>query len=192
MYTYKPDKCKVPIKVWSERDSIEQSALEQIENAAMLPFVYHHAALMPDAHLGYGMPIGGVVALDGIISPHMVGSDIGCGMCAVKTSLTEIDAETIKKIFGGSKENKGGIRACVPVGFNHQNKKQDVSNMPIDRYRPDRGNYPTQDITPIVAREFESALKQLGTLGGGKWLLPAQEDNLNILKFSLIDLEILL
>jgi len=78
MYTYKPDKCKVPIKVWSERDSIEQGALEQIENATMLPFVYHHAALMPDAHLGYGMPIGGVVALDGVISPHMVGSDIGC------------------------------------------------------------------------------------------------------------------
>jgi len=45
--------------------------------------------------------------------------DIGCGMCAVKTSLTEISVHTIKKILGGSKDYHGGIRSCIPVGFSH-------------------------------------------------------------------------
>jgi len=65
---------------------------------------------MPDAHQGYGMPIGGVMAAKDVICPFMVGVDIGCGMCAVKTSLTEIDTETIKKIMGE-------IRKVIPLGF---------------------------------------------------------------------------
>ena len=79
---------------------------------------------MPDSHQGYGMPIGGVLATKGVIIPNAVGVDIGCGMCAVKTSLTEIDTGTLKHIMGE-------IRKVVPVGFNKHNKKQDESLMPI-------------------------------------------------------------
>jgi tRNA-splicing ligase RtcB len=76
-----------PIKLWLK--DIEAGALEQAKNLANLPFVFKHIAIMPDAHQGYGMPIGGVMAAKDIVVPNAVGVDIGCGMCAVRTSLTE-------------------------------------------------------------------------------------------------------
>jgi len=153
------------IKMWLH--TIEDGALEQVKNIANLPFVFKHIAIMSDCHRGYGMPIGGVAALNGVISPNMVGYDIGCGMCAVKTSLTEIDKETIKKIFGGSKEYKGGIRACVPVGFSHHSKKQ------LDMFMPRTTSYPGG--VSIIIHQYESALKQLGTLGGGNHFIEIQK-----------------
>ena len=83
---------KLPIKMWLE--DIEDGALEQAKNLANLPFAFKHIAIMPDSHLGYGMPIGGVMATKGVVVPNAVGVDIGCGMCAVKTSLKEIDTDT--------------------------------------------------------------------------------------------------
>jgi len=147
-----------PIKLWLE--DIEAGTLEQAKNLANLPFIFRHIALMPDAHQGYGMPIGGVMATQGVVVPNAVGVDIGCGMCAVKTSLTALDQETLKKIMGGSKEYKGGIRSAVPVGFSHHSKKQDEMLMPHGL------NFEDSKL-PIVKREYSSALKQLGTLGGG-------------------------
>jgi tRNA-splicing ligase RtcB len=79
---------KVPIKLWL--DKVEPETMQQARNLANLPFVVRHVALMPDAHLGYGMPIGGVMATEGVVVPNAVGVDIGCGMCAVKTSLSSI------------------------------------------------------------------------------------------------------
>ncbi len=67
---------RVPIKAWLTE--IDAATLEQTYNLARLPFAVHHVALMPDAHLGYGMPIGGVLAADGVVVPNAVGVDIGC------------------------------------------------------------------------------------------------------------------
>ena len=100
---------KIPIKMWLEE--IEDGAVAQLKNLANLPFAFSHIAVMPDSHQGYGMPIGGVLATKDVIIPNAVGVDIGCGMCAIKTSLTELDTETLKKIMGE-------IRKAVPVGFN--------------------------------------------------------------------------
>jgi len=50
----------LPIKLWL--DDIEEGALKQAQNLAELPFAFKHIAIMPDSHLGYGMPIGGVMA----------------------------------------------------------------------------------------------------------------------------------
>ena len=157
-----------PIKLWL--DDVEAEALEQAKNLANLPFVFKHIALMPDAHQGYGMPIGGVMATQGVVIPNAVGVDIGCGMCAVKTSIPALDQETLKKIMGGSKEYKGGIRSAVPVGFSHHSKKQDEELMPhgVDF---DSSNL------PIVKREYYSALKQIGTLGGGNHFIEIQQGN---------------
>ena len=69
-----------PIKLWL--DDPEAGALEQAKHLANLPFAFRHIALMPDAHQGYGMPIGGVLATQEVIIPNAVGVDIGCGMCA--------------------------------------------------------------------------------------------------------------
>ena len=70
----------VPLKLWL--DPIEEGALEQAKHLTELPFTFSHVAIMPDAHQGYGMPIGGVLALKDTIIPNAVGVDIGCGMCA--------------------------------------------------------------------------------------------------------------
>lgn len=153
-----------PIKLWL--DDIEAGALEQAKNLANLPFVFRHIALMPDAHQGYGMPIGGVMATQGVVVPNAVGVDIGCGMCALKTSIPALDQETLKKIMGGSKEYKGGIRSNVPVGFSHHSKKQDEALMPRITTK-----------LQIVEQEYSSALSQIGTLGGGNHFIEIQQGN---------------
>jgi len=155
-----------PIKLWL--DDIETGALEQAKHLANLPFVFRHVAIMPDAHQGYGMPIGGVMATRGVVVPNAVGVDIGCGMCAVRTSLTGLGRETLKKIMGGSREFKGGIRSMVPVGFSHHARRQDESLMP-------QGFNLGKKNMPVVNREYSSALKQIGTLGGGNHFIEIQK-----------------
>ena len=64
---------KVPAKLWL--DDVEGKCLEQIVALASLPFVFKHVAMMPDAHAGKGMPIGGVLATKGVVVPNAVGVD---------------------------------------------------------------------------------------------------------------------
>ena len=158
---------KKPIKSWVT--DIEEGALEQAKNLANLPFIHKHIALMPDCHQGYGMPIGGVMAAKGVVIPNAVGVDIGCGMISMKTSLTDIDTDTIKKIMGGSKEFKGGIRGKIPVGFNHHKKDQSWNRF---------DNAP--DIE-IIQRELKSARKQIGSLGGGNHFIEIQKGDDNFI-----------
>ena len=146
---------RVPIHLWLE--DIEEGALQQAKNIANLPVSFSHVAIMPDSHQGYGMPIGGVLATQNAIIPNAVGVDIGCGMCSLRTNRQEIDRDTLKKIMGR-------IRDSVPVGFSHHNKKQD------DKWMPDLNGE-----LPIVRQEYESALKQVGTLGGGNHFIEIQE-----------------
>jgi len=156
---------KIPIKMWLE--DIEDGALDQAKNLANLPFAFKWVSIMPDAHQGYGMPIGGVMATRGVIIPNAVGVDIGCGMCAVKTSLTEIDIDTLKKIMGE-------IRKIIPVGFNKHKEKQDINLMPLMKNaKMDDVINPTK--FPIVSQEFNNALKSLGTLGGGNHFIEIQK-----------------
>lgn len=151
---------KVPIKLWL--DDIEDGAMDQARNLANLPFVYRHIAVMPDAHFGYGMPIGGVMATDGVIIPNAVGVDIGCGMCALRTSLTDINTEKLKTVLGGIRQN-------IPLGFKRHRHKQDAGRMPG---APE--GYRLADL-PMVDREFGNALTQLGTLGGGNHFIEIQK-----------------
>ena len=72
---------------------IEEGALLQMQIAAKLP-VTVAGALMPDAHQGYGLPIGGVLATNNAIIPYAVGVDIGCRMCL---SIYLIDPDELKK-----------------------------------------------------------------------------------------------
>ena len=146
---------KKPIKLWL--DYLEDGAEQQAKNLANLPFAFSHVAIMPDSHSGYGMPIGGVLATEGFVVSNAVGVDIGCGMCAVRTSLKDIERDKLKEIMGK-------IREAVPVGFSHHKGKQDVSLMPKRE-----GEY------RIVNDEFESALHQLGTLGGGNHFIEIQQ-----------------
>ena len=62
------------------KEEIQQAAIDQINVAATLP-IAAAAALMPDAHVGYGLPVGGVLATENAVIPYAVGLDIGCRMC---------------------------------------------------------------------------------------------------------------
>jgi tRNA-splicing ligase RtcB len=77
-----------PIKAWTKGVPVEEAARRQLENVARLPFIHHHIAAMPDVHWGLGATVGAVIACRGAIVPAAVGVDIGCGMMAVRTSLT--------------------------------------------------------------------------------------------------------
>ncbi len=146
---------KLPIKMWL--DDIEDGALEQAKNLANLAFLHKHVAIMPDAHQGYGMPIGGVLATRGVVVPNAVGVDIGCGVIAVKTSITDITQEQVKQVMGK-------IRDIVPVGFEHHKDSQHwigFSEAPSIK---------------IIQQEAHSATKQLGTLGGGNHFIEIQKD----------------
>lgn len=147
---------KLPIKMWLE--DIEDSALDQAKNLANLPFAYKWIALMPDSHSGYGMPIGGVMATHEVIIPNCVGVDIGCGMIAVKTSISDIGVENIKLVMGD-------VRKSIPVGFNHQKEAQEWEGF---NRAPD---------IQIIQQQLESSRKQLGTLGGGNHFLEIQKGN---------------
>ena len=100
----------IPIKSWCE--NCEDGAVKQAVNLAHHPSLFHHVALMPDAHQGYGMPIGGVVAVDNAVIPAAVGVDIGCGMIATET---DIPAERFADMsFRRAFQEK--LKARIPVG----------------------------------------------------------------------------
>lgn len=147
----------VIIKSWC--DNPEGNALAQAMNLANLPFIFRQVCLMPDTHEGYGMPIGGVIATNAVVIPNAVGVDIGCGMLAIGTNLTGIALPALKKILGN-------IRETVPVGFDHQKKAQDESLMP---------QMEDPDLYPEVNRQYRSACKQIGTLGGGNHFIEIQQ-----------------
>lgn len=80
---------RMPVKIWT--DDVDEASIDQLRNIGNMPFIHKHVAAMPDVHLGKGATIGSVIATKGAIIPAAVGVDLGCGMMAVKTSLTAND-----------------------------------------------------------------------------------------------------
>lgn len=152
---------ETPIKIWAKY--VDAHAMKEIFNLSTLPVVFHHLAFMPDVHGGKGMPIGGVLATKGVVIPNAVGVDIGCGMCAVKTSLkvAGIPSEVLRK------QILRGIRKQIPLGFDHHKEAQDEACMPH--------GFDIDKMT-VVKRQYVSATKQVGTLGGGNHFLELQKD----------------
>jgi len=145
-----------PIKGWVS--DIEEWALKQAYNIANLPFVHKRVALMPDCHQWFWFPIWWILATKWVIIPNAAGVDLWCWMCAVKTSLTHIDKDVLKTIMWK-------IREAIPVGFEHHKDKQNHLLMP---------GMPIKD-NDIVAREFQSALRSLWTLGWGNHFIEIQK-----------------
>lgn len=145
----------LPIKMWLE--DLEEGALDQAKNLANLPFAFKHIPIMPDSHTGYGMPIGSILATKGAVVPNAVGVDIGCGMCATKTHLTDITKDQLKEVMGIA-------RTKIPLGMTWHEEDQDESLMP-------KG---WEDLE-IVSQQYHKALKQVGTLGGGNHFIEIQK-----------------
>lgn len=157
----------LPIMLWAEK--VDANAFDQAKNVASLPFAFHHVALMPDCHLGYGVPIGCVFPTKEVIVPNAIGLDIGCGVVAYDTKLpTGLDEDSLKAILSC-------VRSKVPVGFKHHKTPCSEANMPARDTLP-----------PIVEREYQRARNQLGTLGGGNhfWELQAGDGTIWVMIHS--------
>jgi len=149
---------KFEIKSWCNNP--EAGAIEQAKNLANLPFIHQHIALMPDAHMGYGCPIGTVAALDKAICVNLIGVDIGCGVYACKTTLKDITTEQLKHIMSQ-------IRKDVPLGFNKHKIPCSENDMPET----------SESIKNflITPEHYLNAQKSLGTLGGGNHFIEIQK-----------------
>jgi len=157
----RPEHNRVPIYSWAA--PLDSNTLDQAINMANLPFAHHHVALMPDAHLGYGMPIGGVLATDGVSIPNAVGVDIGCGMAFKRTGI-HVD-EFNKHIH----QVVQYVKSDIPLGFNKHAIPCHDDDMPE--------GYGDMN---IVDEHWDNAKLQMGTLGGGNHFIEFQKDEEDI------------
>jgi len=146
--------------VWG-RDIIDPAAVEQLENAMRLP-VTVAGALMPDAHVGYGIPIGGVVALDNAVAPYMVGVDIACRMMM---TIYPADASMFQN--GASREQlrrflRDETRFGVGASFDKFNRRQH-----------DVLDDEDWEATRLLKHLKDKAHAQLGTSGSGNHFVDA-------------------
>lgn len=150
----------VPVKIYTT--DVEQGAIQQLRNMAQLEFVHSHIAVMPDVHVGKGATVGSVIPTKSAIIPAAVGVDIGCGMNAVRLSLTASDLpDSLKPL-------RLAVEQQVPVGFNmHKQIKAKMSTLdPLaKRLKPITDKHP--GLTKMLKGFERTWAKQLGTLGGG-------------------------
>jgi tRNA-splicing ligase RtcB len=149
----------VPIQLWAPLEEVDTDVIKQLKNVAALPWVAHHVAVMPDVHLGKGATVGSVIAMRGAVAPAAVGVDIGCGMAAVKTSLTSKDLpDDLRRL-------RLEIEDAIPVGrMSHDTAAwQDAPDPLRDAGQALMDRYATLD-GPV---HTGTVACQLGTLGGG-------------------------
>jgi tRNA-splicing ligase RtcB (3'-phosphate/5'-hydroxy nucleic acid ligase) len=158
---------RAPIKAWVRGVALDEGAQRQLENTARLPFVFKWIAAMPDVHWGLGATVGSVVATKGAIVPAAVGVDIGCGMAAVRTTLTASD------LPDDLRGMRAAIERAVPVGFTAGRGKRDTGSWHDLPERIGRAWEPLAegyrrivDRHPKLSRS-QSPAAQLGTLGSG-------------------------
>ncbi|MFF5314844.1 RtcB family protein [Streptomyces massasporeus] len=152
---------QVPIRMWADPASVEEGALQQLRNVATLPWI-KGLAVMPDVHYGKGATVGSVIAMRGAVCPAAVGVDIGCGMSAVKTSLTAND------LPGDLSRLRSRIEQVIPVG-------RGMHDDPVDPGRfhgmatAGWGDFWSRfdGVAEAVKFRQERATKQMGTLGSG-------------------------
>jgi tRNA-splicing ligase RtcB (3'-phosphate/5'-hydroxy nucleic acid ligase) len=163
---------KVPAKLWitSQEFYESDSLVKQTQDIAMLPMAFHHVALMPDAHGGYGMPIGGVLALEGALCPAAVGYDIGCGMIAVRTTL-EIDRLRPMRV-----QVNRAVKDVVPVGPGGERQFTSDYFSVEDFQRRWDWDF-SYDAHLIPSKKVDDKLyRQMGTLGGGNHFIEFDYD----------------
>ena len=150
------------IKAWVKGVPVDDAAREQLENVAGLPFVHSHLAVMPDVHFGRGATVGSVIPTRGAIIPAAVGVDIGCGMMAIRTSLSANELPDSLAALRSEIERK------VPVGNGPGGNHKDA---PARAATALRNSGLHERLEKILAKhkriQRTQFAKQLGTLGGG-------------------------
>ncbi len=140
----------VPYRQWGT--DLDAQSVQQMERACALP-VALAGALMPDAHVGYGLPIGGVLATDNAVIPYAVGVDIACRM---KLTVLDLPLDTLRHDRGKDRLGKA-ISAETRFGLGASFKK--------------RRNHPVLDrnwsVSPVTRKAKDKAWSQLGSSGSG-------------------------
>ena len=144
---------------WIPAEQIEDSALEQINNLATLPFVFKHVGVMPDCHFGLGATVGTVIPTHRAIIPAAVGVDIGCGMIAVKTPFTKSELpEDLSDI-------REAIEHQIPLSAGHYNRSIKKTARPrIEQLEARAAELGRLDFYDRLDRNWR---RQLGSLGSG-------------------------
>ncbi len=187
---------RVPAVIYGDRNlvgAMDDKVLEQIANVARLPGIVEAAYVMPDAHWGYGFPIGGVAAFDpeagGVISAGGVGFDISCGVRTLLTGLRRAEVERVKRdladslfhqipagvgstgkvvLDAGEMEAmlRGGAQWAVTQGYG------DAAD--LDRIE-EHGMMPDASPDAVSAEAKNRQHDEMGTLGSGNHYLEVQE-----------------
>ena len=159
---------RIPVKIWSKQDDIEYGALTQLRNVAKLPWAFHHVAAMPDLHVGKGCVVGSVIAMKDAVSPAAVGSDLGCGMLAVRTDVTA------SQLPDSLAQIRNAIEKKVPVGMNgHTSSSQNLNHFRHGKLMVDMRDLWAQfgSLHEKSQSKDDVAKKQMGSLGGGNHML---------------------
>ena len=134
---------RVPGVIYADEDLIramDDKVYEQTANVATLPGIVKAAYVMPDAHWGYGFPIGGVAAFDaeegGVISAGGVGFDVSCGVRTMLTGLTISDIKQVQRSLANS------LYQQIPAGLG---SKGSISLDPLEMDAMLRGRRPLGD-----------------------------------------------
>ncbi|MBW6442802.1 RtcB family protein [Patescibacteria group bacterium] len=169
-------------------ETIEEDSLKQVQNVAKLPGILKYSIGLPDMHVGYGFPIGGVAAFDldqGVITPGGVGYDIDCSVRLLKTNLkkediTKDNEKIAKALFKkipsglgkGSRFNisRQELKKVLEKGVNYiiekgYGKKEDLL------YLEEGGCIPGAEASKVSSKAIKRGIGQLGTLGSGNHFL---------------------
>lgn len=156
---------KVPIRMWADPASVEDGAMQQLRNVSTLPWI-KGLAVMPDVHYGKGATVGSVIAMQGAVCPAAVGVDIGCGMSAVKTSLTAND------LPGDLSRLRSKVEEAIPVGRGMHDSPVDPGRLhgfATGGWDEFWGRF--DGVADAVKFREERANKQMGTLGSGNHMI---------------------
>ena len=171
----------------------EDKSLEQLMHAACLPGVVEPVIGMPDIHEGFGLPIGGIMAVteDGVISAGAVGMDINCGVRLIRTDLQarDVDRATLRRLMEaveanvptgvGKKGKHKGITAGIFEDVAHKGAESVIEagfgNRADLEYIEEGGCLPGADIQAVSREAYSRGSGQLGTLGGGNHFIEIQE-----------------
>jgi len=191
----KTGKMKVPVRIFASEKLIESmkqdETFKQAKNVAELPGLIENVVLCPDAHMGYGMPIGGVAGFDldsGVIAPGMVGFDINCGVRVLATDISKKEfmgkrekvIHDIKRTIpsglgrGGKKYSREEIKQVLKKGAkwaveNNLGKKEDLERT------EENGCIEGVKVEDVSDRAISRGLPQLGTLGAGNHFIDVLE-----------------
>lgn len=185
----------VPGKIFiSEKllNNVEENAIQQVKNVAMLPGIVKYSLGMPDIHSGYGFPIGGVAAFDmekGVISPGGVGYDINCGVRILTSNIKTEDfvkkkKEILEELFrkipsgvgrgGNIRLEKEAVKKILEKGAewaveNGYGEKKDLEHI------EENGRMKNANPEDVSERAIQRGIPQIGSLGAGNHFLEIQK-----------------